>query len=281
MGGLQLSTTYYFEIDAFNGMGTSAFSNMATATTTNQAGVLNFSSGFAGSASLLTYNGSAKINGTSAELTDGGGREAGSVFSTNAVDVTKFSNQFTFQLTSANADGFTFTIQGSGPTALGPDGGGLGYGPDTPGGTPGIPNSVAVKFDLYNNAGEGTDSTGEYTDGASPTTPAIDLSSTGINLHSGDVFDVVMGYDGTTLDVTITDTSTNASASQAYTVNIPQVIGSNTGYVGFTGGTGGETAVQNILTWTYSPTATTVPAAPSESDRDSRLRQRDRCELDQ
>jgi fibronectin type 3 domain-containing protein len=236
---------------------------VANATTTSQAGVIDFSSGFASSAGVLTYNGTAKINGTSAELTDGGGNETGSFFSTNAVDITHFSNQFTFQLTSANADGFTFTIQGDGPTAQGPAGGGLGYGPDTPGGTPGIAKSVAVMFDLYNNAGEGIDSTGEYTDGASPTTPAIDLSSTGINLHSGDAFKVVMSYDGTTLNVTITDTTTNASASQAYTVNIPHVIGGGTGYVGFTGGTGGSTAVQNILTWDYSPAATTAPAAPS------------------
>jgi fibronectin type 3 domain-containing protein len=263
VGGLQVSTTYQFEVSAFNSAGTSAVSNIASATTTNQTGVLNFSTGFAGSTSLLTYNGSAKINGTSAELTDGGGTEAGSVFSTNKVDVTKFSSEFTFQLTSANADGFTFTLQDRGPTALGPTGGGLGYGPDTPGGTPGIPTSVAVKFDLYNNAGEGTDSTGEYTNGASPTTPAIDLTSTGINLHSGDVFDVVAGYDGTTLNVTITDTSTKASATQSYTVNIPQVLGGSTGYVGFTGGTGGQTAIQNILTWTYSPTATSLPAAPT------------------
>jgi fibronectin type 3 domain-containing protein len=263
VGGLQVSTKYYFEIDASNAQGTSAFSNVANATTTSQAGVLDFSSSFAGSSGVLTYNGSAKINGTSAELTDGGGNEAGSFFSTNAVDVTKFSNQFTFQLTSATADGFTFCIQGDGPTQLGPLGGGLGYGPDTPGGTPGIAKSVAVKFDLYNNAGEGTDSTGEYTDGASPTTPAIDLTNTGINLHSGDVFNVAMTYDGTTLTVTITDNSTKATATQTYTVNIPQVIGSNTGYVGFTGGTGGSTAVQNILTWDYSPTATTAPAAPS------------------
>ncbi|HEV3081337.1 MAG TPA: fibronectin type III domain-containing protein [Gemmataceae bacterium] len=255
VGSLQVSTTYYFQIDAFNAKGASAFSNVASATTTSQPGVIDFSSGFAGSNGVLTYNGAAKINGTSAELTDGGGGEAGSVFSTNAVDVTRFSNQFTFQLTNANADGFTFTIQGNGPTALGASGGGLGYA--------GIAKSVAVKFDLYNNAGEGADSTGEYTNGASPTVPAIDLSATGINLHSGDVFQVVMGYDGTTLDVTITDTSTKVSVSQAYTVNIPQVIGSDTGYVGFTGGTGGATAVQNILTWVYSPTATTAPAAPS------------------
>lgn len=255
VGGLQISTKYYFEVSATNSKGTSALSNIANATTTSQASTLDFSSGFAGSAGVLTYNGSAKLNGTSAELTDGGGNEAGSVFSTSAVDITKFSTQFTFQLTSAQADGFTFTIQGDGPTALGATGGGLGY--------QGLNNSVAVKFDLYNNNGEGTDSTGEFTDGAAPFTPAIDLSGTGIQLNSGDVFKVVMGYDGTTLNVTITDTNTNQSASQAYTVNIPQVIGTGTGYVGFTGGTGGLTAVQNVLTWTYSPTASTVPAAPS------------------
>src|SRR5262249_19599483 len=69
--------------------------------------------------------------------------------------------------------------------------------------------------------------------------------------------------DGTTLSVTITDTTTNQSASQLYTVNIAQVIGSTTGFVGFTGGTGGLTAVQNILTWSYSPTASTLPASPT------------------
>jgi hypothetical protein len=61
-----------------------------------------------------------------------------------------FTNDFTFQMTSPNADGMTFAIQRSGPTAIGPTGGGLGYGPGTQGGTPlGIPTSIAVKFDLY------------------------------------------------------------------------------------------------------------------------------------
>ena len=98
---------------------------------------------------------------------------------------------------------FTFTIQGAGANALGGGGGGLGYY--------GINPSVAIKFDLYNNSGEGVDSTGIYTDGVYPDVPAIDLTGTGIDLHSGDVFNVAMTYDGSTLNVTITDIATSAS----------------------------------------------------------------------
>ena len=148
----------------------------------------------------------------------------------------------------------TFAIQGIGPTALDSTGGGggLGYGSDTPGGPVGIAKSVAVKFDLYSNANEGTDSTGLYLNGASPTTPATDLTSTGINLHSGDVFTAQLTYNGSTLSVVITDTATKATATQTYTVNIPATVGSGTAYVGFTAGTGGLSATQDIQTWTYS-----------------------------
>src|SRR5207245_8784548 len=102
---------------------------------------------------------------------------------------------FIFQLTPrsiSTADVMTFAMQANNTTAVGPAGGGLGYGPDTPTGTGGIPNSVAVKFDLYNNAGEGNNSTGLYTNGASPTTPFVTLTNTGIDLHSGHVFKVHM-----------------------------------------------------------------------------------------
>lgn len=266
IGGLTPLTTYYFRIRGFNGVGDSSYSNTANATTTNQVALLDFSGGFAGSTNKLTYNGSAAINGTKAELTNGGSNQAGSFFSTSSVDITKFNTQFTFQLSAgtSTADGFTFCIQANAPTALGPSGGGLGYGPDHTGGTGGIINSLAVKFDLYNNQGEGVDSTGLYTGGVAPTNVgSIDLTPSGLDLHSGDTFQVAMTYDGTTLAVTITDTVTNKSATQNYTINIPTTVGNTTAYVGFTGGTGGLTATQDILTWTFSPNATTSPNAPS------------------
>jgi hypothetical protein len=206
---------------------------------------VNYTPGF--SSTGLALNGSAALNGTRLRLTDGGKKEAGSGFYTTPLNVQSFTTDFSFQLTNPNADGIAFVIQSVGTTALGPTGGGLGYG-----GTVGIPSSVAVKFDLYNNAGEGTNSTGLYTGGASPTVPATTLGGN-INLHSGDVFNVQITYNGTALTMTITDANTPADTfTTSWAVNIAGTVGANTAYAGFTGGTGGETSTQDILNWTFT-----------------------------
>jgi hypothetical protein len=197
----------------------------------------------------LTLNGGAALSGTRLRLTDGQAPETRSAFYSSPVDIQQFTTSFDFQLTNAAGDGFTFAIQGAGPTAIGGSGGGLGYFAIGA-------KSLAIKFDLYNNQGEGPDSTDLYEKGAAPKLPSIDLTGSGINLHSGDTFNAKLTYDGTTLTVVITDTVTNASATQTYTVNIPSLVGGATAYVGFTGASGGATAIQDILNWTYS-----VPAA--------------------
>jgi Legume lectin domain len=182
------------------------------------------------------------------------------------VPIQAFSTTFDFQLLDANADGFAFVIQSNGPNARGSAGGGLGYS-IAPGSSTGasIPNSVAVKFDLHNNQGEGDNSTGVYIDGALPTVPAVDLTSSGIDLHSGDPFQAVISYSGTTLTLTLTDQTTHASFTHNFTVNIPQAVGGDTAYIGFTAGTWTETAIQNILSWTYTAQAIPYsgPALPS------------------
>jgi len=246
------STTTITAIASSPGLGDSAVLT-ATFTIASTTTPINFPTGFT-TATGFQFNGSAKLVSSQLQLTDGGSGEAGSVFFTTPVNVSNFTTNFTFQLTSAQADGFTFTIQNSsaGATALSTFGGGLGYGPYTLTGTPGISNSVAVKYDLYSNNGEGTDSTGLYTDGASPTTPATDMTSSGVILSSGDLMAVQITYNGTTLTMTITDSTANKSFTTSWPVNIPQTIGGNTAYVGFTGGTGGLTAIQNIKTWTFT-----------------------------
>jgi hypothetical protein len=223
---------------------------------------INFGSGFSNSAGLQ-FNGSTDLDDSRLQLTNGGANEAGTAFYTSLVDVGNFTSDFTFQLSDPSADGFTFTIQNSpsAAKALGPAGGGLGYGPDSPSGAAGIPQSVAIKFDLYNNSGEGVDSTGLYTGGVSPTTPAIDLTPSGIDLHSGDTMALHLAYDGTTLGMTITDNVADTTFSQSWPINIPQVVGGEKAYVGFTGGTGGETSSQKIESWTYVGTNTSTPVS--------------------
>jgi hypothetical protein len=216
-------------------------------------------------AGAMVMNGNAQLNESVLELTDGNQFEASSAWYATRVNVQNFVTDFTFQITPGlTADGFTFAIQSNSTAALGVAGGPLGYGLDSSSGTGGIPNSVAVKFDLYSNFGEGIDSTGLYLNGASPTIPFVDMTGSGVDLQSGDVFDVHMVYDGVSLTMTITDTVTTAAFTHAWTIDIPGTIGATTAYAGFTGGTGGITATQNILTWTLGPTPVVgfAPASP-------------------
>jgi hypothetical protein len=263
--------SYFFQVQAFSSQGSSARSNTVRASVGPVS--IDHSGGFA-SVQDLTGNGSTRFVENLARLTDGGGSQAGTFFSTDPVGVRAFTSSFTFRIhegTTPRADGFTFIIQANSPTALGPGGGGLGYGPDHPGPTRGIRNSVAVKFDFFNNAGEGANSTGLFTDGRSPTVPEpgsgdvlVSLDGTGIDMNNQDPKRVDLSYDGTTLTETITDLFTNASFSTSYQVDIRSMVGSDTAFVGFGGGTGGLTAIQDILTWTYNEQESDLPPrAPS------------------
>jgi hypothetical protein len=238
----------------------STIATAAYAIVSNPGKVLNFSQGFANAKGPMQFNGTTHLDGSALTLTDDyyDQFKAGSAFYTTPVNIQSFATYFTFQLTGV-ADGITFTIQNVGPAAVGDYGESLGYAP--------IGKSVAIKFDLHDNAGEGPNSTGLYLDGALPTIPSINLTGTGIDLHSGNAILAQITYDGTTLNLTLTDTVTLASWSHAFTINIPSVIGGNTAYLGFTGATGVSTAGQQILSWTYvagSPVQS-VPPPPDAS----------------
>jgi fibronectin type 3 domain-containing protein len=255
IGGLTPLTSYSFRIRGLNGVGYSTYSNISTVTTSVTSAAINFSSGFNGSSAQLAFNGSAAVNGNNLQLTNAG-NQAASVFANAPVAVAGFTTSFQFQTTAGTntADGFTFTLQNSGLKALGSPGGALGY--------QGITPSVAIKFDLYSNAGEGVDSTGLFTNGTMPTTPSLDMTSSGVNLHSGDPMTAVLSYNGTTLSESVTDTITSAVFSASYPINISAITGA-TAYAGFTAGTGGQSSNQQILNWTFSPNNTQAPAAPS------------------
>src|SRR5580692_11363571 len=224
----------------------------------------SYGSGFTSSG--LTLNNGAAINGTRLRLTDGGTFEARSAFFSTPVNVTSFTNAFTFQDTSAKADGLCFVIEASGPRALGGDGGSLGYA-----GAKGAlsTKSLCVDFDLYNSSTNAEISnTGLFTNGASPANGAGSAAGS-LSFQRGDVMSVQMNYNGTTLTMQITDTVTSATYRTSFTVNIPSVVGGNTAYVGFTGGTGGLTATQDVLTWTYVPGAAMPTISPSSGSQSS------------
>jgi hypothetical protein len=206
---------------------------------------VNDPNGFASSTGF-TLVGGATVTGGALQLTDGGNFEARAIWYSTPVNVQKFTTDFTFQITPAAAnssDGMTFTLQNMGLNAHGGIGGALGY--------QGVKPSVAVKFDTFNNAGEGVNSTGFYTNGAAPTVPALDLTPSGVNLHSGHVMHAHLTYDGTTLALTLTDTVTNATFTASQAINIPGTVGANTALAGFTAGTGGTVSTQDVLSWTY------------------------------
>jgi hypothetical protein len=218
----------------------------------------NFSQGFANAKGPIQFNGTTDLDDFRLQLTNGGLNQDGSAFYTTKVNVQAFTTDFTFQLSNPMGDGITFTIQNSSPQALGVSGAGLGYQK--------IPHSVAIKFDLTNNVGEGTNSTGIYLDGAIPTVPSVNLTGTGIDLHSGDYMNVHLTYDGTDLNMTITDAVTLASWSHTFLVNIPAAVNGDTAYVGFTGGTGAQSASQKVTYWTWTPGTPVVPNYPAGFD---------------
>jgi hypothetical protein len=222
-------------------------SDIATAAYAIQAGLtINFPNGFS-TPTGLTFNGTTAVDDTRLQLTDGNMNEAGSVFWNTPVNVQAFTTNFSFQLSSPTpaqmGNGFTFTIQNNAATALGGDSAGLGY--------QNIPNSVAVKFNFYNYENEGDDSTGLYTNGEAPVNPTVDISSSGVILNSGDNINGQITYDGTTLTLTLADPLLSKKFTYSWPINIPQFVGGNTAYVGFTGGACGLSASQKLLSWTY------------------------------
>jgi hypothetical protein len=207
----------------------------------------------------LQENGSTKFVERDGRLTDDL-RQAGTFFSTERVGIRSFTTSFRVRIhegSDPRADGFTFIIQGVGPGALGSNGQGLGYA--------GIANSAAVKFSIFQYGGDPSgNTTGLFMNGQTPS-GGINLDGSGINLNSQSIKDVTLSYDGSTLTETITDESSGAVFTHDYMmVNLPNLVGGDTAYVGFGGSTHELWSIQDILSWTYNEQETGLaPRAPA------------------
>ena len=213
-------------------------------------------------------------------LTDGGapddsidGQFSSAFYNTPFTITDGFTSSFDFVVggpgaQSANpADGFTWLLQAATATgfplrtaAIGGGGGALGYA--------GVNNSVALKFDIYNNINQ----TGLYLNGeAISDDPAFARNRTipaEFDINSGSRLRVTVSYDAAskTLTQTIDDIDNPATMpfTTTYQVDIAHTIGSGSAFVGFTGATGGETARQEILSFAFDPTAPAAGGSISE-----------------
>src|SRR5262245_35112092 len=186
--------------------------------------------GFTDHSDMLA-NGSAQFTAENLLRLNNNFGQSGSAFEVQRVGVRGFTTSFQVRLhegTQPNpADGFTFTIQTNSPTALGGGGGSLGY--------QGIPNSVAIKFDVFNNQGESDNSTGLFFNGDFPGLPqragevSIALDPNNVNLRSQSTKTITLTYDGTTLTETIHDPdpgkTNNGDFTTTYTVDIAGLLG--------------------------------------------------------
>ncbi len=209
----------------------------------------------------LSLNGGAAISDQSysnqLQLTDGGANESHSAFTEQQFNVSSFATNFNVQFSGPSTSGFAFVLQGSGDAAVGTGNAGAG----------GIAKSVAVEF-LATTSGTET----ELSVNGVATTPVL-LTPSSIDLSNGQVILVSIEYDGSTLQVTETESQTTLTpipSTQTYSnVNIPSATGGQA-YLGFTGSDGSSGVTQVIQSWEFAdnpPTDTDIgsPVAAGSS----------------
>ena len=205
----------------------------------NTSNVINFPIGF--TRGNLIPVGIAYLSGSAYRVSDTTNNTAGAAWYPIPVTVSTFSTTFTLQW-SGNGQGMCFVIQNNppaysspsnaiswsgGPTVVGAAANGLGYGGlnaynGTAGTSYGLLNSVAIAFNQYPIGSDPANGVGLYTNGANPYGSQI---ATGFNFSSGHAFTVTLTYNGTTLTLSMTDTTTGTTFSHTFTVNIPSTVG--------------------------------------------------------
>ena len=204
----------------------------------------------------LTLNGAATTavygtEGTVLLLTPDSVYKSGSAFTNDKVNTTQFSTSFTFRITPpSGADGFVFVIQGSSPEAYPASiGGNLGYGGITP--------SIGVEFDTCHNPDYQHDPNGNHI--------GIDLNGPDHgpdspytvnvlpNFDNGNKWYAWIDYDGSELKVWASEQSERPNDPLlTRSLDIPDILGEDTAYVGFTAATGAWTANHMITSWSYA-----------------------------
>lgn len=164
-----------------------------------------------------------------------------------------FTTTFQFQLNvdgpEDGSDGLAFALQNSDPSFLGGPGGGLGYD--------GLPNSLAVEFDTWQN-GEFSDPSPSHISvhtagtNANNVHESFSLGSFGTNPRIDDtqIHTARIEYLPGILSIFLDDLN---SPVLTVDVNLFELLSldSGTGWVGFSAGTGGDSQTHDILNWEF------------------------------
>lgn len=230
--------------------------------TLSLAGVTTAISGCAAFAQVIQFNdfssvadlnlvGTSQQVGSALRLTSEEVNQAGAAWYKAPVSVANgFSSTFSFRLSGSvnglSADGITFVVQSSSPTALGAAGGNLGYA--------GIENSVAVEFDNWQNT--------QFDD---PSANHIGILSGGSASHGfgpvavvpggfadGNLHTATVSYSGGEIRVSLDGSATPVVSMQA---DLAALVPLENGkaYLGFTGATGSGAQIQEITSWQVTP----------------------------
>jgi hypothetical protein len=217
-----------------------------------------------GSTALIA-NPVATADGQVLRLTNGLS-QSGSAFSQTAITLqnnNSFSTAFSFRISNPlgssdvdgqGADGLVFVVQTVSNTAGGA-GGGIGYS--------GIPRSVGVEFDTWNN-GSWDDNDGNHLgiDIGGEINSVVQTHITP-RMNDGNRWYAWVDYNGSTNELEARLSQANLRpvlATLSYNVNLVDVLQSSNAFVGFTSGTGSAGGNHDIINWefrdTYNPVST-------------------------
>ncbi|WP_233902915.1 putative Ig domain-containing protein [Stieleria maiorica] len=213
--------------------------------------------------SALKLNGAARTlnsqDGRVLRVTSAGPSQAGSFFSSTQVNAADFSSAFSFRITNrggrifdcnsiAGADGIVFVVQ-SVSSSIGSSGQGIGYA--------GISRSVGVEFDTWCNAANRDPSSNHIGINVGGTvnhgSGAPHTRNISPDFDNGSIWYAWVDYDGTELEVRVSQNDIRPEQPQlTRQLDIPQIINSETAFVGFTSGTGADWGNHDIINWQYN-----------------------------
>ena len=186
--------------------------------------------------------------GSSLQLTNNtDGNQAGAFWLTTPIDPARdFSSRFSYRsvapVSGTAGNGFTFTIQNAGTSALGSCGAGLGYAASACDASSAISRSESYAFDAA-----GGNAVRNGTDGV-----LTDAGTTYVDPHDGTVEQAWVDYAAATHTLslyTATGTATKPSTPTAQRVVADLSAWTGSTYLGFTGGTGTDLLTQQVKSW--------------------------------